>query len=776
MASRQPSDENADPNPTVGQVSRLSSSRMDAQQKPSEELTGLIERVSFFNEETGFAVLRVKVAKRRELLTVVGQLPSVNTGEWIHASGNWVRDREHGLQLQAVALKTTPPATPEGMEKYLGSGLIKGIGPAYAQKLIKHFGGQIIDVIENRSKLLEQIDGIGPMRRHKIRRSWNEQRLIRDIMIFLHSHGVGTGRAVRIYKTYGDKAIETIRANPYRLCQDIRGIGFKTADQIAQKTGIPPHSILRARAGILHLLREAAAKGHCRLPQNLLLEQSANLLQIDDAIIQTGLRQSLETQELLLYPKSDIKETQKALRTVDNRQSTLAPEEPVVYLPALRRAEQTIADRFLSLSARPAAYPPMDIPKAIQWSQKKIGITLAPAQIQAISTVLTHRAIIVTGGPGVGKTTLLCALLKILAAKQIPSLLCAPTGRAAKRMTESTGQPAKTIHRLLEIDPQRGGFQRNESRPLDTQLLIVDECSMVDVPLMHRLLRALPEHGHLLLIGDVDQLPSVGPGSVLRDLIASTTAPVVRLTEIFRQAAGSQIIAAAHQINRGQTPAFASPPSNSDFFLIKRDEPEKLLSTLLHVVKNRIPRRFQADPIRDVQVLCPMNRGSLGTRALNDELQNALNPSQPTQPAVNRAGWQFRPGDKVIQTENNYDKEVFNGDIGQITKIDPVEQTVSIRFDDRNVPYEFGELDQLSLAYAITIHKAQGSEFPYVVIPLASQQYIMLQRNLLYTGITRGRKLVVLIGQPKALDLAVQNARYEQRFSGLLQLLRLKNA
>lgn len=750
---------------------------MDVQQNPSDELAGLIERVSFFNEETGFAVLRVKVAKRRELLTVVGQLPSVNAGEWIHASGNWVRDREHGLQLQAVVLKTTPPATPEGMEKYFGSGLIKGIGPAYAQKLVKHFGRQIIDVIENRSKLLEQIDGIGPMRRRKIRQSWNEQRLIRDIMIFLHSHGVGTGRAVRIYKTYGDKAIETIRANPYLLCQDIRGIGFKTADQIAQKTGIPPHSILRARAGILHILREAAAKGHCRLPQNLLLKQSANLLQIDDAIIQTGLRQSLETQELLLCPKIDeSEETQKTLRTAENRQPANDSEEPVIYLPALRRAEQIIADRFLALAARLSGYPPMNIPKAIKWSQKKIGITLASAQIQAISTVLTHRAVIVTGGPGVGKTTLLCALLKILAAKQIPFLLGAPTGRAAKRMTESTGQPAKTIHRLLEMDPQRGGFQRNESRPLDTQLLIIDECSMVDVPLMHRLLRALPEHGHLLLIGDVDQLPSVGPGAVLQDLITSTTAPVVRLTEIFRQAAGSQIIANAHQINRGQTPAFTSTPSNSDFFLIKRDEPEKILSTLLHVVKNRIPRRFQADPIRDVQVLCPMNRGSLGTRALNDELQNALNPPQPNQPAVNRAGWQFRHGDKVIQTENNYDKEVFNGDIGQITEIDPVEQTVSIRFDDRNVPYDFGALDELSLAYAITIHKAQGSEFPYVVIPLASQQYIMLQRNLLYTGITRGRKFVVIIGQSKALAIAVQNARYEQRFSGLLQLLRLKNA
>ena len=748
---------------------------MNARQNSSDELAGLIERVSFFNEETGFAVLRVKVAKRRDLLTVVGQLPSVNAGEWIHASGHWVRDGDHGLQLRASAIKTTPPATPEGMEKYLGSGLIKGIGPAYAQKLVERFGGRIIGVIENRSKLLEQIDGIGPMRRRKIRQSWNEQRLIRDIMIFLHSHGVGTGRAVRIYKTYGDKAIEVVRANPYLLCRDIRGIGFKTADQIAQKTGIPPHSVLRARAGILHLVREAAAKGHCYLPQNLLLEQSAKLLQIDVAVIQAGLRQSLEARELLLCPKGDeSKETQKATETLKSLQSD--SKEPAVYLPALRRAEQTIAERFLSLASHPAVYPPIDVPKAIEWSQKKIGITLAPAQIQAISTILAHRVVIVTGGPGVGKTTLLRALLKILGAKQIPFLLCAPTGRAAKRMTESTGKAAKTIHRLLEMDPQRGGFQRNESRPLDTQLLIVDECSMVDVPLMRRLLCALSQRGHLLLIGDVDQLPSVGPGSVLRDLIASAIAPVVRLTEIFRQAAGSQIIAAAHQINRGQTPAFGHTPSNSDFFLIRRDEPETILSTLFVVVKNRIPRRFHADPIGDVQILCPMNRGGLGTRALNDELQNALNPPQPNQPVVNRFGRQFRLGDKVIQTENNYDKEVFNGDIGQITNIDAVEQTVSIRLDGRDVLYDFGELDELSLAYAITIHKAQGSEFPCVVIPLASQQYIMLQRNLLYTGITRGRKLVVLIGQPKALAVAIQNIRYERRFSGLPQLLCPPNA
>ncbi|MCS1410221.1 MAG: ATP-dependent RecD-like DNA helicase [Verrucomicrobia subdivision 3 bacterium] len=724
---------------------------MTALHSQPDDLAGLVERVTFFNEETGFAVLRVKVKGRRDLLTVVGQLPAINAGEWIHASGNWVRDHAHGLQLKATQIKATPPTTHEGMEKYLGSGMIKGIGPVYAKKLVGHFGEQIIDIIENRSKLLEQIEGIGPTRRRKIRKAWDEQRMVRDIMIFLHSHGVSTSRAVRIYKTYGNEAIETVRANPYVLCRDIRGIGFKTADQIAQKTGIPFDSVLRVRAGIHHILLEATGKGHCRLPRPILLNLAEELLQIDSTIIQSGLDQCLEAQELF----------QEA-----------STAEPTIYLPALRHAERTIADRFLALTAQTANYPEIDVPKAIEWCQTKVGITLADKQVEAIQTVLSHRVTIITGGPGVGKTTLIRSILMILRVKRVEILLCAPTGRAAKRMTESTGHLAKTIHRLLEVDPKRGGFLRNESRPLDTDVLIVDECSMVDVPLMHHVLRAVPLHGHLILVGDIDQLPSIGPGSVLRDLIDCQVAPEVRLTEIFRQASGSQIITNAYRINQGLVPEFGSSASDSDFFLIDRDEPENILQTLVHVVKDRIPQRFQVDFIRDIQVLCPMNRGSLGTRTLNVELQNTLNPPCPGQPTIDRFGWQFRPNDKVIQTENNYDKEVFNGDIGQVTKIDPVDQSLDIRFDDRSITYDFGELDEISLAYAITIHKAQGSEFPVVVIPVATQQFVMLQRNLIYTGITRGKKLVVMIGQPKAVAIAVKNIRYEERFSGLLDLLR----
>lgn len=724
--------------------------RNEGATRPPDEVAGLIERVTFFNEETGFAVLRIKSKGRRDLLTVIGTLPSVNAGEWIHAAGQWVQDREHGLQLRAQQIKSTPPTSREGMEKYLGSGMIKGIGPVYAKKLVHHFGEKIIDVIENRSRSLEEIDGIGPTRRKKIRDAWDEQRVIRDIMVFLHSHGVSTSRAVRIYKTYGNEAIDTVRSNPYVLCRDIRGIGFKTADQIAQKSGIPFDSLMRARAGITHVLLEASGRGHCRLPRQVLLDQATELLQIQTNIIETGLQQSVEALEL---------------------QEVTQSGESFIYLPPLNHAETTVAERFRTLALAPSTYPPIDVPKAIEWVQDKIGFSLAGQQTEALTTVLKNRATIITGGPGVGKTTLIQAILRILKAKKIEYLLCAPTGRAAKRMTESTGSIAKTIHRLLEVDPRKGGFQRNENRPLDTQVVIVDECSMVDVVLMQHLLRAVPRHAHLILVGDIDQLPSVGPGSVLRDLIESATAPVVRLTEVFRQASGSQIINFAHLINSGTLPSFKETPTDSDFFHIAREDPERIAETILQMVSDRIPKRFSLDPFRDVQVLCPMNRGSLGTRSLNVALQETLNPPRSDQPSIERFGWQFRPWDKVIQTQNNYDKDVFNGDIGQIITIDPTEQVVDIRFDERTVTYEFGELDEISLAYAITIHKSQGSEFPAVIIPLATQQFVMLQRNLVYTGVTRGRQLVVTVGQQRAMAIAVKNIRYEDRYSGLLQKL-----
>jgi exodeoxyribonuclease V alpha subunit len=724
---------------------------MKTQPTPSdrEVLAGLVERVTYQNAENGFCVIRVKARSHRDLVTVVGHAATISAGEWITASGDWVNDRTHGQQFRARFLKTSEPTSVEGIEKYLASGMIRGIGPAYAKKLLHAFGEKVFDVIETQPDRLREVDGIGPVRAGRIVAAWAEQKAVREIMVFLHSHGVGTARAVRIFKTYGADAIQVMTENPYRLARDIRGIGFKTADAIAMKLGIEKTAMVRVRAGISYALTEAMDQGHCGLPTDELVPLAEKLLEVPQELIRTAL--NLELQEGTVV-------------------ADRVGETPCVFLAGLHHAERTIAERLMRLVNGKLPWPWIDPGKALPWVEKRIGLALAESQVAAIRLALMSKVLVMTGGPGVGKTTIVNAILQILAAKGVRLLLCAPTGRAAKRMSEATGFEAKTIHRLLEVDPKGGGFKRGDDNPLDCDLLVIDETSMVDVMLMQALTKAIPDKTALLLVGDIDQLPSVGPGQVLADVISSCAVPVVRLTEVFRQAAQSRIITSAHRINQGSIPDLSPPGAESDFYFVQADDPEIAVGRIIELVKTRIPRRFGLDPIRDIQVLCPMNRGGVGARSLNIELQAALNPAGDRK--VERFGWTFAPGDKVMQIENDYDKEVYNGDIGFVTEVEPDEGELTASFDGRPVTYGFGELDTLVPAYAATIHKSQGSEYPAVVIPVMTQHYTMLQRNLLYTGVTRGKRLVVLVGQKKAVAIAVRNVSGRRRWSKLAEWLR----
>jgi exodeoxyribonuclease V alpha subunit len=713
-----------------------------------EQLTGAVERVTFHSEETGFCVLRVKVRGHRDLVTVVGTAATITPGEYIEGQGVWVNDRTHGLQFKTQALRVVPPSTLEGIEKYLGSGMVKGIGPHFAKKLVQAFGEQVFDVIEQTPERLTELDGIGPKRKKRVVEAWEAQKIIREIMVFLHSHGVGTARAVRIYKTYGNDAIVRVQENPYRLALDIHGIGFKTADTLAQRLGIPRDAVIRAQAGVRHVLQEFAEDGHCAVHHEELIETATTLLEIPVTIIEQAVE--LECQEDHLIAED-----------IDGK--------PCLFLAPLQRAEVGVASHLLRLLKGDLPWGQIDPAKAVPWVEQKTGRTLSPSQQDAVAMALGSKVTVITGGPGVGKTTIVTSILQMLQAKKMDVLLCAPTGRAAKRLTETTGLEAKTIHRLLEFDPTSMGFVHGHTNPLRADLVVVDEVSMVDVGLMSQLLRAIPDHAAVLLVGDVDQLPSVGPGSVLADIITSERIPTVTLTEIFRQAATSQIIVNAYRINQGQMPLMRED-SQSDFYVIPADSPEEIQAKLLRVVTERIPQRFGLHPIRDVQVLTPMNRGSLGARALNAVLQQALNPDAT--PQVTRFGWTYAPGDKVLQTVNNYEKDVYNGDIGQVAQVDVEEGQVEIDFEGRLVTYDIGELDEVALAYAATVHKSQGSEYPVVVIPLATQHYPMLARNLLYTGVTRGKQLVVVIGQPRALAIAVRNVRATQRLTNLATRLR----
>nr|VFK56626.1 MAG: exodeoxyribonuclease V alpha subunit [Candidatus Kentron sp. TUN]VFK59156.1 MAG: exodeoxyribonuclease V alpha subunit [Candidatus Kentron sp. TUN]VFK62951.1 MAG: exodeoxyribonuclease V alpha subunit [Candidatus Kentron sp. TUN] len=714
-----------------------------------ERLSGAVARITFHNSENGFCVLRIKVPGVSELVTVTGTVITVSPGEYVECQGHWVNDPTHGRQFSAVQLQVVPPSTREGIERYLGSGMVRGIGPHFARKLVQAFGERVFEIIENEPERLTELPGVGPLRKTQIVTAWAGQRAIREIMVFLRSYGLGTARAVRIFKTYGNDAIERVRENPYRLATDIHGMGFATADTLAQRLGIPSDSPMRARAGILHILQTLSVQGHCAWQQTTLITDASTLLSIPHAIIKDAI-------------DAEVREKRLVLESIGNRSC--------VFLAALWNAEVNVVNHIRRLLRYPSPWGRIHMEKAASWVEKKTNLALSDSQRQAVFAALNGKVTVITGGPGVGKTTVVNSILQILRAKGANPCLCAPTGRAAKRLSESTGFAASTIHRALEFDPRIMGFKRQQNYPLETDLVILDEASMVDVALMNRFLCAIPNRAVLLMVGDVDQLPSIGPGSVLADMITSSQITVVRLTEIFRQAAASQIVANAHLINQGITPQQSYPKASlSDFYVVAADSPETIRNKLLQIVTQRIPQRFGLHPIRDLQVLTPTNRGPLGTQTLNTELQRHLNPNAI--PTVTRFGWTLAPGDKVVQRVNNYDKDTFNGDVGYVLRVNKEESELIVDMDGREVSYTFDELDELSLAYAMTIHKAQGSEYPAVVVLLASQHYTLLARNLLYTAITRGRQLVVVICQMQALSMAVKNTPSAHRLTKLAERL-----
>ncbi len=721
--------------------------------EPSQTVEGTLERVIYSNEENHYTVAQLLPeggTRRTEPITIVGNLASLNVGESVRAQGHWVNHKQFGRQFAVERFESVLPRTVVGIRKYLGSGLIKGIGETFADRIVEKFGERTLEVIDTFSARLREVDGIGPERAKRIKEAWTAQKSVRDIMIFLQGHGIGSSHAAKIYKQYGENAMSVVQGNPYQLARDISGIGFLTADGIAAKMGIGKDSIHRLKAGVVHALECATDEGHTCLPRARLIEAARELLEVEIAPVENALRQLSDAGEVI-------------------------QEDDFVYLTGLYKCEQGIATHIRELRSAPITLPPIDFDKALAWVQQKTGVELADAQRMAVQTALTSKISVITGGPGVGKTTIVNSIVKILQAKKGKVLLAAPTGRAAKRMSEATGAPAQTIHRLLRYGQREGGFSLNERRQLQGDMVIIDETSMLDIPLAHHLLKAIPSTASVVFVGDVDQLPSVGPGNFLRDLIDCDRVPVVRLTEIFRQARNSFIITNAHRVNEGQMPVLDAR-DEGDFFFIPEDEPEKVLATIKTLCGERVPKKFGLDPMRDVQVLTPMHKGLCGSESLNRELQTTLNPSGP---AVQRFGRTYRVGDRVMQVRNNYDKDVFNGDLGRVKKIDLVEQHVIVEVDDsaskdssRAIPYEFTDMDELLPAYAISVHKSQGNEYPCVIVPLLTQHFVLLQRNLLYTAITRGKKLVILIGSKKALAIAVRNNKTAARYSRLKDRLR----
>ncbi|MFC1883465.1 ATP-dependent RecD-like DNA helicase [Thermodesulfobacteriota bacterium] len=719
------------------------------------ELSGQIERITYTNEENGYTIARLKVNGYNDLVTVVGTLMAPAPGEILNMKGEWVNHPKYGDQFKIVSHKTSVPASIYGIQKYLGSGLIKGIGPVMAKRITKRFGEKTLDVIDRDIEMLERVDGIGSKRINMIQEAWDDQKDIRGIMLFLQTHGVSSGYAAKIFKKYKNHSIDVVKKNPYRLAADIFGIGFVTADGIADKLGFPRDSELRARAGILYVLNQLSDEGHVYFPYDSLVTKCQEMLQMEREVVVKGLDQIVAEKKVIFDSFN------KRAGHVNSR---------AVFLTKFHVAEIGIGSALNALMRAPKSIRNIDADRAVEWVQKQLSIILADKQITAVRDAIVNKVLVVTGGPGTGKTTIIHSIIKILSKLNIRIMLAAPTGRAAKRMSETTGREAKTIHRLLEFSLKKGGFDKNEDNPLECELLILDEASMIDTMLMYHLLKAVPQGATLILVGDVNQLPSVGAGNVLKDIISSDSIPVVELNEIFRQARESLIIVNAHEVNNGKMPSFERKGPEDDFYFIEQEDPQEVLQTILELTKERIPGRFGFDPFNDIQVLTPMNKGMIGARNLNDELQKELNPGES---GLTRASRVFRVDDKVMQIKNNYDKEVFNGDIGRIVKIDSELQEVFISFDGRRVVYDYSEFDEVALAYAISVHKSQGSEYPAVIMPVLTQHYMLLQRNLLYTGITRGRKLVVLVGTKKALSIGINNDKTDRRYTLLKERIRL---
>jgi len=746
-----------------------------------DTLSGSIERITYYNEENGYTVLRLRPDRvrgipdlsRDGLATVVGNLPELNPGEHLTLKGRWVNHPKHGGQFNVEICEQTLPATVAGVKRYLGSGLIKGVGPKLAERIVNHFGPETLNIIDEQPQRLREVPDIGPKRTRKIAQAWDEQRQVKEIMLFLHSHSISTNLAVKIYKTYGDAALSIVQENPYQLARDIYGVGFRTADKIAQDLGLPHDHPSRVEAGIIYALNEMSDDGHVYAPQDELTQKAIELLEVSIDLIPSALDRLADDDRVrpdLIPSNADS----PLLRGKELGAKVVAkfPENygaPVIYLTPFYFGEKGVAERLVALNE------PSIGAQYIAPLQDDLSIE----QQSAIQTALTNPISVLTGGPGTGKTTCLKALIVALESQKKRYSLASPTGRAAKRLSEATDRPASTIHRLLGFSPKEG-FKYHAENPLPIDFLVVDETSMLDLILANNLLKALRPGTHLLLVGDVDQLPSVGAGDVLRDVIDSGTVPVTRLTKIFRQAADSLIITNAHRINAGEMPVFSPPPSvlpsqrdegkgrgAGDFFLFPAEDAAVAADWMVDVVTERIPHTFGFDPIREIQVLAPMYRGAAGVRILNERLQEKLNAPNPKSPQKRLFGTTYRPGDKVMQIQNNYDKDVFNGDIGFVTGMDLVEHILTVEIDGRKIDYDFNEADQLVLAYAVTVHKAQGSEFPVVVLPIVTAHYLMLQRNLLYTAITRARELCVLVGSRRAIGMAVQNNKVTERHTAL---------